>query len=106
MFVETISKPSMQKIKVTWDNPEQTIIHWEFSNGWNWKDFIEAYEISETAIRPLKHIVHIVGKLNKNAVLPQDMLLHYPNQLHNTPGNMGLMVLVGANAIVKNAIYG
>jgi len=95
----------MQKIKVTWDNPEQTIIRWDFSGGWSWKDFVEAHEITEWMIRPLNHYVHIMGNLNKHTILPQDMLLQYQNKLENTPPNMGLMVLVGANALVKNAIY-
>ena len=91
-------------ISVQWDNPEQTIVRWDFDREWTWEMFQEAQYTSNQLIQSVRHRVDIIGDVRRSPSLPHNPLFKYNVFQRNTPENAGLIVLIGVSGFVKSMV--
>ncbi|GAB4517105.1 MAG: hypothetical protein OHK0046_23420 [Anaerolineae bacterium] len=89
-------------IHVQWDDPEQTILCWEFPEDWQIDDFAEAEAISVEMVmqsaRPFHLVIHIRGKDTK---LPPAALSQFIRAMTNASPLQQSMVIVGAGLFTE-----
>jgi len=88
-------------IVVNWDNPDKTVIRWDFEGKWNWEQFIDAYILSDRMLASVEHTVDIISNLDRSAMLPEGALKGYENVLRNTSENIGVIVLISASRFLN-----
>ncbi len=88
-------------IAVHWDNQDKTAIRWDFEGKWNWEQFIDAHILSDRMVASVDHNVDIISNLARSGALPEGGLKGYENVLHNTPENIGVIVLVSASRFLN-----
>ncbi len=57
-------------ISVQWDNPEQTIVRWDFDGEWTWEMFRKAQYASNQLILSVRHRVDIIGDVTRSPSTP------------------------------------
>lgn len=54
-------------IDVFWDDPEKTILRWDFHPGWTWKDHETALAKTRGLMQDIDHNVFYIRNLNNTA---------------------------------------
>lgn len=91
-------------ISVKWDNPEQTVLRYEFGERWNWQAFEAAVERGFTLMEAVPHTVDVVMDMRKSQRLPDGALLWWKKALAAAPRNQGQTVMVGSSREVLAAM--
>jgi hypothetical protein len=85
------------KITVAWDNPEQTIIRYDFAQGWTWEDLFAAVAEDDSLMDSVDHDVHIIFNVQDASVPPNPL-----SRLRGLSGQinpkLGLLVVVATDA--------
>lgn len=87
-------------ISVQWDNPEKTIVRWDYDPGWSWDDFFTAQKQIEALVDSVGHRVDMILDVRNSPDVPQDM----PDHFHGmTPTRLRrrVMIIVGANSAME-----
>jgi hypothetical protein len=86
-----------------WDDPEKTILRYEFIGKWTWEELYETIHASWDEVKQLDYIVDSIGDVSGTDGVPPSVITHVRSLSQNRPENTDLMVFVGANAYL-NAI--
>ncbi|MDX2074805.1 MAG: hypothetical protein SFZ02_00110 [bacterium] len=94
------------KIRVNWDNADQTVICWHFEPDWQWEDFYMAAGISVSLRKNATHGKPISLILNTGDTAPQRgaTLTHTQNALLIKPDGRDVIVLAGTNAFMQRMV--
>ncbi|MCU0482156.1 MAG: hypothetical protein MUE54_13250 [Anaerolineae bacterium] len=94
------------KIKVDWDNPDKTIICWQFGDDWHWEDFYLAAGISVTLRKSATHGKPIALILNMGETAPQRgaALTHTQNALLIKPDGRDVIVVAGTHPFTQRVV--
>lgn len=94
------------KIQVDWDNPDKTIICWQFTEDWHWKDFYLAAGISVTLRKSASHGKPISLILNMGETAPQRgaALTHTQNALLIKPDGRDVIVVAGTHPFTQRVV--
>ena len=87
-------------VKVRWYNEEQTILQITLENQWQWYDIEKLIRMQWVSAQ--SHHVDIIVDIRRSKALPADALTHFRTFLDARPVNTGQIVVVGANALVRN----
>lgn len=89
-------------ITISWDNAEQTVIRWDFEQGWTWDDYREAALETNAMIESVGYTVGLLRNVN-NSAPPQggNVLSQWQRTLVQAPSNMGPLVMVDANTFLN-----
>jgi hypothetical protein len=91
-----------------WDNPEKTILVYQFEGEWTWDDFYTVFEQVKAAIAPLPHVVNFICHYPTSYLYIPPNILSQIRRIHqDTPANIGVTVVVGgstAAATIYNII--
>lgn len=91
-------------ITVRWDNEdEKHIIRWEFPESWVWDDFYGALQSSRALMREVKYVVDFLVDMSKAETLPKNVLTQTQVTMQTSPLNVGVVVVVGVNPLVRAA---
>jgi hypothetical protein len=91
-------------IKVRWDNEdEKKVIRWTFPETWVWVDFYGALQVSRALTREAKYVVDIFVDMTKTQMLPKNVLTQTQVTLQTSPLNIGVVVVIGINPLVRAA---
>lgn len=91
-------------IIIRWDNAdEKKVIRWEFPENWVWGDFYGALQQSRVLTREVKYIVDVIVDMTKSQTLPKNVLTQTQVTLQTSPLNVGVVVVVGINPLVRAA---
>lgn len=91
-------------IKVSWDDEDQKkIIRWEFPEEWVWNDFYSALQHSRALTREVKYVVDVLVDMRHAEKLPKNVLTQTQVTLQTSPLNVGVVVVVGVNPLVRAA---
>lgn len=91
------------KIHVLWDNDEKTIIRYDYSKGWTWKDFAEADKIYQQMRAEVTHTVHIIANFEDGAFPPMGALGKFKSAQEGTPGD-AVVVVVGGGLFITQLV--
>ena len=88
-------------IVINWDNPEKTIIRWDFSGAWNWDEYGAVKVGFDAMLREVDHTVDVIANLQHSPTLPRNAFTKFKYFTRTTPPNRGLIVFVGTNLLVR-----
>lgn len=85
-------------ISIGWDNPEKTIIRYDFGQSWTWDDFWAALKADDELIGSVDHIVHLIMDFRLARFVPPNPGSKFRIIADQVSEQIGLIILVGANA--------
>jgi len=88
-------------IAVSWDNPQRTIICFDFSQGWDWDDVYAASDQATTMLDSVEHTVHIIMDIRNGGKIPGDLMSHAERIASGHHPRRGMMIVVGANRLLR-----
>jgi hypothetical protein len=91
-------------ILVNWDNAERTILRWELSGHWDWREFQDAQDQSTVMLQTAPHTVDILADVSHNRGLPLGALGQFRNYHPTIATNIGRVIVVGAGSYIKTTI--
>ena len=91
-------------IVISWDNPEKTIIRWDFDGVWDWDEYGAVKVGFDAMLREVDHTVGVIADMRHSPTLPKNAFTRFKYFTRTTPPNRGLMVFVGTNMLVRVAV--
>ena len=90
-------------IHVQWANDHKTIMLWTFKGQWTWDDFFVAQDYDTQLMSTVTHRVDIIADLRKSPFLPGHAyhFSQFQRALQRRPHHAGIIVIVGANLLVR-----
>lgn len=83
-------------IEVNWFNAEKTILTWTFNGQWDWDEYAEAQNVSNSMIASVKHTVHLLWDFRQTKDLPEGLIFGYKKNIQHQSRQLGIIVIVGA----------
>jgi hypothetical protein len=93
----------VMSIQVNWDNPEHTIIRYQFERSWTWNDFFAAVRTAKGLIdaAPAERVGVIMEGQSRHMQFPPNMLTHFKNALRNRHQKTEIVAVVIDNAFLR-----
>jgi len=85
-------------ISICWDNPEKTVIRYDFGQSWTWDDFWAALKADDELIGSVDHIVHLIFDFRQARFVPPNPGSKFRMLADQISDRIGLIIIVGANA--------
>jgi hypothetical protein len=84
-------------VQFSWDNPENTIVRYDFVGKWTWEELYETFYQSWDEIAKLPYTVDSISDFSRTSNAPPSVMTHVRKLSQNRPENTGIMVIVDAN---------
>jgi hypothetical protein len=92
-------------VRLYWDNPEQTIMVYEFEGAWTWEEFYTVFEQARQVIIPLPHVVNFICLYPPSYLYIPPNILSQIRRIHqDMPENIGVTAVVGG-ATAATTVY-
>lgn len=92
-------------IQVRWDDDTHRAILVIYEVGWTWDDYFSAKTEIDALLNSVDHRVHILSDSRVGGMLPRgNALTHFARAFQTAPSNIGLVVVVGGNIIVRSLL--
>ena len=91
-------------ITVTWDNPQRTVLRWEFKGWWSWYDFSVAQKQSNEMMVSVAHTVHAIGDMTSSRFIPPNAMIEFGRAANDVPANKGVIVLVNCSFLLETMV--
>jgi hypothetical protein len=88
-------------IQVVWDNIDKTVIRFEFEGSWTWDDLYQASDEATAMLDTVPHMVDFVLDVRNANQIPRDFMNHAGNIANGQNPKRGLLVVVGANRLLR-----
>jgi hypothetical protein len=88
-------------IKVAWDNPEQTIISFDFEGRWDWDELYAASDQATRMLDSTDHMVDFIMDIRETQQIPKDFMSHAERVASGSHPRRGVMIVVGANGLLR-----
>ncbi len=87
-------------VQVQWDNPQKTILRYDFTGRWTWDEFYAAYNIAKILLSTTPHkvyfILHPLDDISRRHT-PPNAMSHMISIWRRTAPNAGKTVSVGGS---------
>lgn len=91
-------------IEVVWDDPDQTIIRWNFQVNWRWADFHAAFEQSLVMGEAVQRRIDLIPFTGMVVGIPVGVLGEFQRLQRQFPPNTCLIVVTGGNRFTNTVI--
>jgi hypothetical protein len=81
-------------IAVYWENPEHTIIRWDFEDQWSWEEFADSARVSNAMIASADHAVIVIMNADKSRAPFGNITSYQRSAFNYSPDNVRALVLV------------
>ncbi len=88
-------------VTVQWDNPEKTIIRFNYDAHWVWDDVHHAVDIAFVMIEEIEHEVASILDMTDSLGMPPNALAHARTLTRHQHPRIAMQVTVGGNRFVK-----
>ncbi len=90
-------------VTVQWDNPEQTILRYDFDEHWTLTDFNDARKVGYHMIDTAEHqrMVGVLIVLPKRGIVPNNIITNAMGQMKLRHQRTLMLVLVTENQYIK-----
>jgi len=88
-------------IVVQWDNPEQTVIRFEYSGQWTFGDLFEVMQEARVLMDSVDHPVHGIINMQDSKLMPNGVLSLGRNVTMRKHPNQGKSIIVGASGFAR-----
>jgi hypothetical protein len=85
-------------ISVVWDNPEKSIIRFDFAGKWNWYGYEMAVGEAFGMMAGMNHIVDLIFNMQDSDSLPEGATLYIKRTLELSPNPSTVIIIVHAHA--------
>lgn len=82
-------------VKVSWDDPDRTVLLYEFSKSWDWPDFYAEMAVGEDLIAEINRPIIAIFDLSKSERIPDNVISHARVMLQQANPLIKLYVVVG-----------
>jgi hypothetical protein len=87
-------------VHFSWDNPEHTIVRYDFVDKWTWEELYETFHKSWGEIVKLPYVVDSISDFARTNHAPPSVMTHVRKLSQSRPANTGTMVMVDANSFL------
>ena len=91
-------------IDIAWDDPEQTIIRWDFGDNWTRTDFKNAFKTTLEMAESVDYRVDVIPFVGRAFNVPQGILSDFSHINRYVSANTGLIVVTGGNSFGRMLI--
>jgi hypothetical protein len=91
-------------VRVSWDNDDKTVIHYQFDDNWTWDDFFPAKARAQDLIDTVPHKVAVILETQHNGVIPHNLLTNARNGLRTKHPQTALVVIVVTRPFIRTMI--
>lgn len=91
-------------VQAHWDNPEKTIIRYDFSGRWTWNEFYGAYDIAKVMVSGTTQKVHFIMNSTdeiSRKYTPPNAMTHMISIGRKAAPNSGKVIRVGGGAFTR-----
>lgn len=88
-------------VRVAWDNQSKTVARFTFDGSWRLEELYAAMRQHDAMLVSIDHVAHVIVDMRSSSVMPKNTLSIRSRQDHNRTPNVGIVVVLGANALVK-----
>jgi hypothetical protein len=88
-------------IRPSWENAAKTVITFEFEGRWTWDDLYHASDLATTMLHEVDHTVDFILDVRHASQMPSDFMSHAGHIAGGTNPKRGLLIVVGANFILR-----
>jgi hypothetical protein len=88
-------------ITIQWDNPERTVLRYEFSGMWTWDEFFSAQAYRRPMLEGIWHTVHHLVIFLPDQQPPSTFTLHATKIDSVRFKYSGLYAIVGASSFIR-----
>lgn len=88
-------------ITVSWHNPSQTVILWEFSSTWTWDDFYSSVDRTNRMLAQVIHQVAVIVDTRAMQSFPRGVMTPAINVVMARPANASMVVVLIENAALR-----
>ena len=92
-------------IRVYWDDPEKTIVRYDFEGNWTWDELYKVYYQAIAMETSVPYRVDIILDMRLSGRIPGNVLLHIKNFSEKQPPNVGLSIFVTTNAFITSLYH-
>jgi hypothetical protein len=89
-------------VQIMWDNPEKTIVRYNFEGRWTWDEFYPVYKEALAMELSVPHRVDVIVDLQNARLFPDNLLTHMKGISDKQPPNIGVSVLVTKHRFVHS----
>ncbi|MCL4250638.1 MAG: hypothetical protein KJ065_20975 [Anaerolineae bacterium] len=86
-------------IAVQWDNPEQTVILWDFEQTWSWDAFADSARVSSAMIASTDRSVDVILNVAGSRPPFGKITAYHRSAFEYIPTNIGVLMLVCSDEI-------
>ena len=91
-------------VRVSWDNDEKTIMHYQFDDNWTWEEFFPAKARAYEMISTVTHKVGVILETQHNGVIPHNLLINFRNGMRTKHPNTAIVVIVVTRPFIRTMI--
>jgi hypothetical protein len=88
-------------ITVSWDNPEQTIVRYEYSGQWTVGELTNAMREVQSLMDLVSHRVDVIIDMRESKFMPNSALSLGRNAIMRKHPNQGKSVIIGASNFAR-----
>jgi len=88
-------------INVTWDDAERKIIYFNFDGPWQWDELYAASDQATAMLDSVGHMVDFIMDIREASQNPKDLMSHAERIASGSHPRRGIMVVVGANKLLR-----
>ncbi|MGB1287827.1 MAG: hypothetical protein ACPG7F_14910 [Aggregatilineales bacterium] len=89
-------------IEVSWYNENKTVLIHDISGKWTITDIRHAAVVAWDMMRSVSHQVDVIIDVRNGNRLPSGFMVHGKHIATTRPDNAGVIVIVGANTLMKS----
>jgi hypothetical protein len=88
-------------VSVQWDNPEKTVIRFDYDAHWVWDDFHHAVDQAFLMVDEIDHEVASILDMTHSLGMPPNAMAHARTLTQHQHPRIAVQVTVGGNRFVK-----
>ena len=88
-------------INVSWDDAERKIIYFHFAGQWEWDELYTASDQATAMLDSADHTVDFIMDIREASQNPKDLMSHAERIASGSHPRRGIMVVVGANKLLR-----
>lgn len=91
-------------VLVDWDNPEKTIIRYQFVDPWTWPEYHTTYARGWALISTVNYTVDLIFDFSQGGGIPPSAIRHFQIVAQRVHPNRGYVVVIANNPVIRSII--
>jgi hypothetical protein len=97
-----VERTKSMPVLVNWDNPEKTIIRYQFIDPWTWPEYHTTYRRGWALISTVNYTVDLIIDFSQGGGMPPSALRHFQTVAEQVHPNRGYIVVIASNPVIRS----